>query len=286
MRVELGVDTLCYHMRLVDREITLDEVVREVADLGGRYVQLNAIHVRDYTADDLDRLRATAGERGVSFTLSGDVVGRASRGDTVQEGAARVKTWLELADRLDSPFARVSSGFYRQELAGSPELIRDEQRYIVDSLRIAAAENTSGRRILLENHSDFTPDEYIEIITTVGPDQVGVFLDVINPISVMADPIPTVAALFPWAPAGHVKDYRMASHYVEDGFHRRGFDIQWCYPGEGVADLPALLGVIAQSPREGVYQLAIEGLDNRAGLPDQRERLGPALEPVRGIVGG
>ncbi|MBO0693845.1 MAG: sugar phosphate isomerase/epimerase, partial [Acidimicrobiaceae bacterium] len=260
MNILLGVDTLSYHCRLVEHEISLEEVVRECAELGAAYVQLNAIHLKDYDEGAVDTLVRAADDAGISLTLSGDVVGRANRGDTVAEGAARVKGWVELAERLGSPFARVSSGFYRNELLGHPEQIAAEQRYVIDALRAATEDSSSSVKVLLENHSDFTAGEYIEIIQSVDGDRVGVFLDIINPISVLLDPLPVVTRLAPWAPAGHAKDFRMVSHYVPDRFHRTGFDVQFCYPGEGVADLPSLVGVLRDSPeRDAPYRLSIEG---------------------------
>jgi sugar phosphate isomerase/epimerase len=185
---------------------------------------------------------------------------------------------------VGSPYLRISSGFYRQELT-DPALIAAEQRYVIDTLRLAATELAgTGIRLLLENHSDFTVAEYSRIIEAVGPDSVGVFLDVINPISTLADPLPVVTELVRWAPAGHVKDYRFESHYVEGGFHRRGFEVKWCYPGEGVADLAALVGAVAAGHRSPDYHLSIEGLDNRRGVADQRERLTSALATLRAIA--
>ncbi|OJX65719.1 MAG: hypothetical protein BGO95_04570 [Micrococcales bacterium 73-13] len=285
MKVTLGVDTLSYHCRLVAGDVTLTEVVEDAADLGFEFVQLNAVHFRDHSDTQLDALLRRAEGLGLRLALAGDVVGVAARGDTVEDGASRVRGWIAQAQRIGSPYARMSSGFYRAELAGRPELIRAEQDYLIRALSLAADSNDSGVQILLENHSDFTPEEYVGIVDAVGHERVGVFLDVINPISVMADPLSTVELLFPWAPAGHVKDYRMESRYVADGFHRRGFEIQWCYPGEGVADLPALLGVIAGSDRGGEYLLSIEGLDNRERVADQRPRLTASRDLLRGLVG-
>jgi sugar phosphate isomerase/epimerase len=285
MNILLGVDTLSYHCRLVEGEITLEDVVRESAELGYSFVQLNAVHVKDYDDARLAALRQVAEGSGVRLTLSGDVVGRAGRGDTVEEGAARVKAWVALAEQIGSPFARVSSGFYRNELLGQPDKIAEEQRYVSAALQAAVADSTSSVKVLLENHSDFTADEYVEIIESVDRDRVGVFLDVINPISVLLDPLPVIRRLAPWAPAGHVKDFRMVSHYVPDKFHRRGFDVQFCYPGEGVADLPSLIGLLRDAPeRDAPYLLSVEGLDNAPGVADQRERLTNSLKVLRDLI--
>jgi sugar phosphate isomerase/epimerase len=284
MKIVLGVDTLSYHCRLAGGEIALEEVLREVADLGGGFVQLNAVHLRDRTSGQLDELRVLSSDLGLGLTLSGDVVGRAGDGDTVESGVDRVLRWARLAVHIGSPFVRVSSGFYRNELLGTPERIRAEQRYVTDVLAAAASRTPDNVQVLLENHSDFTPEEYVEIIERVGSERVRVFLDVINPITMLLDPLPVVRQLAPWAPAGHAKDYRLVSRYVEDRFHRRGFDVQYCYPGEGVADLESLVGTIAASTQEGPYLLSIEGLDNHPGVADQRDRLTRSLEFLRTLL--
>ncbi|GAY11510.1 sugar phosphate isomerase/epimerase [Pseudonocardia sp. N23] len=287
MDIVLGVDTLSYHCRLEAGEISLEDVLREVADLGYTFVQFNAVHVRDRDTAGLESLRGLAGDLGLGITLSGDVVGRVGNGDTIDGGVERITRWVALAETIGSPFARVSSGFYRAELFDRPGLIAAEQRYVTDTLRRAADEVSGDVQILLENHSDFTADEYAEIIDGVGTDRVGVFLDLINPISSLQDPLPVITRLAPLAPSGHVKDFRLVSRYVEDRFHRRGFDVQWCYPGEGVADLTSLVGVLAGSAdRAEPYRLSVEGLDNHPGVADQRDRLAASLTFLQKVITG
>jgi hypothetical protein len=73
------------------------------------------------------------------------------------------------------------------------------------------------------------------------------------------------------------------SDFVEDGYHRRGWDLRWRYPGEGVADLRTLLGVLLGAA-EGEFLLSVEGLDNRAGLADQVDRLRKSLDAVQMLI--
>lgn len=289
MDILLGVDTLCYHCRLVTGDITHAELFSEISDLGAQFVQLNTYHLRDWPPADIEKLRRQAEGHGLGITLAGTMIGRAAEGDT-GPGVARVREWLDLARALGSPYMRVSSGFYRSELMGEPDAIRAEQRYVCAVLSEAVQSKPEGGepadvRVLIENHSDFTPDEYVELIETVGTARLGVFLDVINPISVLADPVPVVRRLAPWAMGGHVKDFRMVSRYVEDKFHRRGFDVQWCYPGEGVADLPGLMAALKEGMAASPYYLSVEGLDNYPDRADQRDRLSASFELLRGLIG-
>jgi sugar phosphate isomerase/epimerase len=285
MDVKLGVDTLCYHCRLEAGEISLEEVLTEARELGADFVQINTYHVRKRELSYLASLRATAADLGLSLCCAGDFLGAARRGDQVSEGVRRVLDWAGQAEAMGSPYVRVASGFYRHELMDKPEVIRQEQAFVTEVLQKSVSElGGAPVRPVLENHSDFTADEYVQIVRAVGPDAMGVFLDVINPITMLADPSAVVARLLPWASAGHVKDYRFQSVFVEDFFHRRGWNVEYVYPGEGVADLRSLIGQIAADTRQGPYWLSVEGLSNYPGLADQKYRLQASFQLLRGIL--
>lgn len=282
--VRLGVDTLCWHLRLEHGEISLEEVLDAASGLGAECVQVNLHHARTRDLNGLRELAERAAGLDLQLLASGDFLGEARHGDEPEVGVARVKVWLERAVALESPILRVVSGFYRAELAGSPELIEAERRYVVSVLRASLeAAESAGVALLLENHSDFTASEYRSIVEEVGG-SVGVFLDLVNPVAALDDPVPVIHALAPLARAGHVKDYLFRSIPTDDGYHRRGFEVLYRYPGEGVADLPALVAALVAGVGGREYFLTVEGLDNHAGVDDQRERLEPALALLSRLV--
>ncbi len=285
MKIDLGVDTLSYHCRLVTGAITLDEVVRECAELGYDFVQYNTVHLTSYDDDALAALKRTTDELGLGVTLAGTVLGRRYEGDTVDDAVARVDEWMGVAAKVGSDYVRVSSGFYRTEMGRDLDRILVEQKYVTESLRAVVDRlGDRGIKILLENHSDFLPEEYLSIVQGVDSPLFEVFLDLINPVAMLREPAPVVELLLPHASAGHIKDYRFESHYVEDGYHRRGFSVNYCYPGEGVADIAGLVGRIAADPRPGTYRLSVEGLDNYADVADQRDRLGATIALLRSLT--
>ena len=69
-----------------------------------------------------------------------------------------------------------------------------------------------------------------------------------------------------------------------DAYHRRGFDVRYRYPGEGAAPLRALIEALAASVGDRPYDLLVEGLDSRAEVDDQVERLRPAMAVVRSLL--
>ncbi len=285
MTVLLGADTLCWHLRLEQTGLTVEDVLEEAADLGCVCVQVNLHHVRERDVEALPGLAARARELGLVLLASGDFLGEGRNGDTPGVGVERIRAWLERAVALASPVLRVVSGFYRAELFGRPDLIEVERRYVIDVLRSAAPDaSAAGVTLLLENHSDFTADEYASIVGEVGEQQVGVFLDLVNPVAALDDPVPVIERLAPLAYAGHVKDYAFRSIPTDDGYHRRGFEVLYCYPGEGVADLAAMVAALRRGLGERDFWLTVEGLDNRADVDDQRERLGASLARLRELL--
>ena len=282
--IHLGVDTLCWHLRLEHGAVTLEDVLEQAASLGSDFVQVNLHHVREREIAELLTLAARADEIGLRLLVSGDFLGEGRNGDAPAVGVGRIHAWLERAVALGSSLLRVVSGFYRADLMGRPELIEAERRYVVSVLRGALpAVDAAGVALLLENHSDFTVDEYRSLVTEAGG-STGVFLDLINPIAALDDPEPVVRALAPLARAGHVKDYVFESIPTDDGYHRRGFAVRYRYPGEGVADLPRLVAALREGLGGRDFHLSVEGLDNHADVDDQRQRLAPALALLRSLV--
>jgi sugar phosphate isomerase/epimerase len=284
-RVVLGADTLCWHLRLEKRELTLVEAFAEAAEAGAAFVQLSLHHARDLARDELPVLARRAGDMGVGLLASGDPLAGAHRGESVATATARVEEWIERAAALGSPILRVASGFYRADLADRPEAIEAERRWTVEALGGALeSARAAGVRLAIENHSDFTVSEYESILQELGGEDVGVFLDVINPVSALDDPVEVVRGLAPLAVAGHVKDYELRSIWTEGEYHRRGFSVLWRYPGEGAADLRAILDALGEGLGGRELRLSVEGLDNSSGVADQVERLRASYALLRELT--
>lgn len=285
MTITLGIDTLCWHMRLGSGAVSVEQVLEDAAALGAPVVTLNLHHVRDRTVPDVARLRERAEGLGLRLLAQGDFLGSPRKGDEPAHGVARIDAWLERAVALESPSLRVASGFYRAELAGEPEAIERERAFVTEVLGTASeAAADAGVRLILENHSDFTVDEYERIVHDVGSDRMGVFLDLINPIVTFDDPLRAIERLAPFARSGHVRDFELRSIQQPDSYHRRGFEVLYRYPGEGVAPIPALIDKLAETVGDRPYDLLIEGLDSRAEVDDQMQRLAPAMEHLRGLL--
>ena len=79
-----------------------------------------------------------------------------------------------------------------------------------------------------------------------------------------------------------MKDYELVSIQTDDAYHRRGFEVRYRYPGEGVADrCGRWCGRSTLGSPDREYHLAIEGLDNTAEVRRPARRLAPALALLR-----
>jgi sugar phosphate isomerase/epimerase len=284
-RLVLGADTLCWHLRLETGDISLEQLLEEASAAGARFVQLTLHHARERSVEDLAELARRADGLGLHILASGDFLGGARFGDEPSAAAERVRGWLERALALGSPILRVTSGFYRADLATRPDAIEAERRWVIEALLTALPDaRDAGVTIALENHADFSVAEYRSIVEAVADEHAGVFLDVINPIAALEDPVPVVKALAPLSVAGHVKDFELESIQTEGGYHRRGFSVLYRYPGEGAANLAEIWSALAEGLAGRELPLAVEGLDNRAEVRDQAERLRRSFEHLRGLV--
>src|SRR5687768_12350390 len=117
MSIALGVDSLCWHMRLAAGAISVERVLEEAASLGAPVVALNLHHVRERSAAELSQLHARARDLGLRLLAQGDFLGSPRRGDEVTTGVTRIHEWVERAAALESRSLRLVSGFYRAELA-------------------------------------------------------------------------------------------------------------------------------------------------------------------------
>ena len=193
----------------------------------------------------------------------------------------RVAQWVDRAALVGSPISASRPASTAADLAGRADLIAAEADHVV---ACSASHSTTprkpaspaareplrlhGRRVRRHRR----PRRRRRRVP--GHDQSGLEL---------RGPGARVERLAPLAPAGHVKDYELVSDFVDDRYHRRGWALRWRYPGEGVADLQTLLGVLLAAA-SGEFLLSVEGLDNRAGVADQVERLRASLEAIRHAV--
>ncbi len=92
----------------------------------------------------------------------------------------------------------------------------------------------------LENHKDWTKDEFLAILAQYKSEYFGVCIDTGNNISLLDDPYEIVEALAPYATSTHIKD--MAWQEAKGGFEMAEVPL-----GEGSLDMKRILNTIHQA---------------------------------------
>jgi sugar phosphate isomerase/epimerase len=104
----------------------------------------------------------------------------------------------------------------------------------------------------------------LEVMVNVGSELVRIYLDVANPWPVHEDVVEAVARMAPLTAAVDVKDLYVESRWAANHWHRKGFDVIYTWPGQGILPWQRIWHALGENlPRIGV-PLVIEGLSEDA----------------------
>jgi hypothetical protein len=244
--------------------------------LGVDAVELCQIQLGPLDDTRLDSIRAALDENGVRLLTVPVDAGDLSGGTPEQrvEDTERIRDWIRVSARLGAMYVRVNTG---SPIAGAA---REDRAGLVEALKILSDEARSqGVELLIENHGGLSSDpEYLlDIREQVGPDRLGILLDLGNfepLISVsharlaggspedtdldVSQVYENIALLAPVATLVHAKAHDPASD------------------GAPLYDLEKALGIVADSGYEGPITIEWEGL-----LGDPWDNTARILEVVR-----
>lgn len=91
--------------------------------------------------------------------------------------------------------------------------------------------------LALENHKDWTSDEYVNLFETYSSEYLGACVDFGNNLSLLDDPMAFIEAAAPYAKATHIKD--MAVSPCENGLLMSEVPL-----GTGILDLPRMVKLL------------------------------------------
>lgn len=141
---------------------------------------------------------------------------------------AHLETYLELAQRFDSPILRVviDTADHKPSI---PEVI-DLLRESVHAFEAAQV------RLALENHDRFSVRNFTSMLETIDSPSLGICLDTVNSFGALEGPEMVVEALGPWTVNLHIKDFN-----IRRADHMMGFTVEGTPAGQGRLDIPWLL---------------------------------------------
>ncbi|MDX2033276.1 MAG: TIM barrel protein [Blastocatellia bacterium] len=102
--------------------------------------------------------------------------------------------------------------------------------------------------VALENHKDWTLEDFLLLLKTWSSEYLQVCLDFGNNISLLDDPMAVIEGLAPYAQSTHIKD--MAVQPYQDGFLLSEVPL-----GDGLLDLPKIVSVILKANPKARFSL-------------------------------
>ncbi len=222
--MRLGISSFTYTWaigvpgHLPERPMNAIGLLDRAAKLGVHLVQIaDNLPLDQLSSSELDAFAKRAAELDVNIEVG-------TRGI----GHDNLRTYLGLAERLESPILRVVI----DTAAHHPDA--DE---VVDIIKGIVPEfKRAGVCLAIENHDRFKATTLADIIEHIGSQHVGICLDTVNSFGALEGPEVVLEALGPLTVNLHVKDFTIfrASHMM-------GFAVEGRPAGQGRLNIPWLL---------------------------------------------
>lgn len=218
--------------RLPHRPLRPTDLLDRAAKLGVHVVQIcENLPLEALSPGELTELSRWAGSLGVSIEVG-----------TCGIGAAHLRSFLRIAERLSSPILRLSPD--------TPTHHPSEQA-IVSALRQVAPDfEGAGICLAVENSDRHRAATLARIIDLVGSPSVRVCLDTANSLGCLEGPETVVQVLGPLAANLHIRDV-----VVQRASHGMGFVIEGRPAGQGQLNIPWLLQTLGDRDMSAILEL-------------------------------
>jgi sugar phosphate isomerase/epimerase len=201
--------------------------VRRAAALGMRVAQIaDNLPLHTLSETDIERLQQETRAFGLQIEVG-------TRGIAPEH----LRTYLKLAERLGSPILRTVVD--RADHYPEPEEVIATLRDLMPEFEQA------GITLALENHDRFQVRTLVDILRQIYSLKVGVCLDTVNSFGAAEGPEAVVEALTPYVVNLHIKDFTIRRHR-----HMLGFEVEGTPAGQGMLDIPWLLGRLRDCGRD------------------------------------
>ena len=203
------------------------DLIRRAKAFGVRVLQLcDNLPAETWEPDSVGRLAAEARSAGVSLEVG-------TRGTSPEH----LRRLLEISRHLGSNILRIVV-----DTAGdqpSPDEVIRRLAEVVPDLRSSAV--TVG----IENHDRFKSQSLAHVVRKLATPHVGICLDTVNSFGALEGPRVVVETLGPYCVNLHLKDFAVARFP-----HLQGFTIEGRPAGQGMLDIPWMLGRLREFGRD------------------------------------
>jgi sugar phosphate isomerase/epimerase len=282
--MKIGIDSYCYHrffgevypvQTAPDTSMTIEDFLARTVELGAEGVSLESCFLPqrepDYLSELCGRLDELELERVYAWGHPNGLLGGKS-----PEAYEDMLQSIEQARAVKAEVMRVvgNNGRYRH----------DEHEKQIDRLSALFADavkeaEAQGIRLAIENHQDFTLEELATLFANVDSPYLGLTFDSGNCLRILDDPVKGLERLADRVFATHIKDIRLLRGMPADRWQFFA-----CVPaGEGVVDLPRIVGILQQSGYRGMLTVELDYLHSDYENEEDRV-LALSIENLRKLI--
>jgi sugar phosphate isomerase/epimerase len=281
--MKLAIDSYCYHRQFGDayawqkpamRRMTIWDFLKRAKRLGVAGVSLEACYLPTDAAfirELRDKLDVYGFERVWAWGHPDGL-----RSGTDKDAAGDLVQHVKIAAQLGCNVLRIVGGSRRSR----PKSWFVHKRRLGRMLRgLLGVAEVHGIVLAIENHIDLLADEMVDLMTTIDSPWLGVCFDTGNNLRLFEDPVEVAAKLAPFTRATHIKDL------VAYRGNPRDLAFWPSVPlGEGLIDLPAILGHLKKARYRGLLAIEVDYLHPDYGEEDKAVAKG--VRYLRGLLRG
>ncbi len=257
--MKVGIDSYCYHrffgevygpLGEPNRRMTYVDFLRRAAELKVDGVSLETCFFESYEDAYLQGLKEIIDGAGMEPVVAwGHPKG--FEGGKAPQAMAELRRMFQVCHVLGANVMRVvgSSLDYRND-PHEPQL----QALTGIFKEAAAVAEGEGVKLAVENHFDFTTDEFVDLIERVDSPHFGMCFDTGNSLRIGDDPVESARLLGKHVFATHTKDVKPVY-----GVSPKEWYFFACVPvGQGVIDMPALVDALLGTGYQGLFAVELD----------------------------
>ncbi|HOC92597.1 MAG TPA: sugar phosphate isomerase/epimerase family protein [bacterium] len=246
--MKIGLDEWCFHNSMLLGKMTLMDVVDKAAELkldgvGFDYFMMKR-EMRKNPEEIRDKLRESGLELVFGFGLP------FSLPEVIFQAMEKMKNEMfDLAHEFGADIVRVYGGLIIPNMFHKPfHLVTDREAEIKEVSRrlklFTRDASLEGLTVALENHSDYTMREMLQIVHAVDSESFMVTLDTGNALFLGEDPVLTAERLAPYAAYTHIKDLKHTGPML------LGSPL-----GQGEIDIPKIVEILRDRMYDGLFSI-------------------------------
>ncbi len=258
--MKVGIDSYCFHRFFgevyhdqdkPEKNMTMTEFLTFANELDIDGVSLETCFLESFEQSYLEELKAQLDEYGFDRVWAWGHPDGLERGLNA-DAFAEMKRLIPAAKTIGADVMRVTGSSFSFRHENHKEQIARLKTQFQEAIKIAEDYDV---KMAVENHIDFTADEILELVDSVGSPNFGVNFDTGNFLRLLDDPVAGMEKLAKHTFAVHLKDLQVNTKEAKptDWFFFSGVPV-----GQGLIDNQTLINILDKADFKGFLAVEID----------------------------